>query len=390
MSNIIEVYKSLRNLIQLKSKNSLEGELVLTKDNIELIKSGVTHCIVSSDIIVDGRTQNSNNLIESTNNATITLIPKTPPGLNQYYISDSSENFFYQFNVYYKIPTNLYVHEIYSEKGFDEVFFIKKLNFSIKVKNIIDTIADYKTKDDVIYEYFLYALNPLIIKPIFNEYDFDVKLNEADEILSFINTDLKKNLYISFLKLEIINLLSGIEEKKKFYCLLSNFKTVYLNFKNSIDLYFSEFDIQKNKIEIQSAKIELLKKIHSTVNELSGKLITIPAAYFLLLKELKFTQIISLPNTICLFAAIMYSIVIQSSISNQFIFLKTLKKDINDFINHKLKGNELVEDYKKYETELNTSYSVQSFLLWLFGIILWFIPILMIVILIYKNCKQIH
>jgi hypothetical protein len=188
MSDIIDIYKNLRNKI-----NSLEGEFVLSEENIDLINKGVEFGIVSNDIIFEGKTHQAAFLISNTKNATVTIIPKTPPGLIEFYISDSSENFFTQFNRYYKIPKNLYVYEIYSKEGFNEIEFISKLNFSIKVRDIIDIIADHKKKDDAIYEYFIYAANPLVIVPNFNEYDFIEKIKEADEVLSFINSDLKKN-----------------------------------------------------------------------------------------------------------------------------------------------------------------------------------------------------
>lgn len=385
MSNIIDAYKNIRNIIEVISDNPLIGNIVLTKDNIDLIQDCVKHNIVTNEIIIDNRTHLSENLTTSNSIVTITILPKAPPGLDKVYISESEIKFFTQFNKYYKIPNQLYVHEIYSKEDFDETKFIQKLEFSIKVREILTLISDYDKKIDGIDEYFLYAINPLIIKTSFLNYSFNENVKIADKVLDLIKSDFKSEVYISFLKLEIIKLLQGVKEVDRFFSLLSNFKTIYINFNNSSILYFKEFDFQKNKIEIQSAKIELLKKIHSIVNELGSKLITIPAAYILILASLKFDNPISMLNAIYLFSSIMYCLIIESSISNQFFLLKTLNKDIDEFINHDLKKGKLISIFDRYKTELKESYCVQKIILWIVRVVLWLLPITFIIILIYKH-----
>jgi hypothetical protein len=256
--------------------------------------------------------------------------------------------------------------------------------FSIKIHEIILLISDYDKKTDGIYECFLYATKPLILKLFFSNYNFVEYNNKADKILEQIKSDFRSEIFISFLKLEIINLLQGVDDEIKFYNILSNFKTIYVNFNNSSLLYFKEFDFQKNKTEIQSSKIELLKKIHGVVNEINTKLITIPAAYLLILASLKLNHPVSMINAVYLFSALMYCLVIESSVSNQFFLLGTLKKDIEEFVNHDLKKGKLVKIFERYKIELEKSYCVQKIILWLIRVILWLLPISLIFIIAYK------
>lgn len=383
MLNIIDTYKKLRSSIEVLSYSPLIGNLVLSDENIQLIKLGVNFKIVRDEIIVENKTLLSSKLTTTDLIATITILTKTNPGLEDVYISESEEKFFVQFSKYFKVPDKLYVHEIYSKENFDEQIFIQKLRFVIKVREILFVISDYDKKLDESDEFFLYATNPLIIKTSFSKYNFDENLKLSEKILDLIKSDFRSEVYISFLKIEIIKSLHGIEEADRFFSLLNNFKTVYINFNNSSLLYFKEFDFQKSKIEIQNGKIELLKKIHNVVNDIAAKLITIPAAYLLILAALKFKDPISVINSIYLFSAIMYCLVIESSISNQFFYLKTLNKDIDEFVNHDLKKGKLVKIFERYKTELTDSYSIQKKILWLIRIVLWLLPFALITLLAY-------
>lgn len=383
MLNIIDTYKKLRSSIEVLSYSPLIGNLVLSDENIQLIKLGVNFKIVRDEIIVENKTLLSSKLTTTDLIATITILTKTNPGLEDVYISESEEKFFVQFSKYFKVPDKLYVHEIYSKENFDESIFIQKLRFVIKVREILFVISDYDKKLDESDEFFLYTTNPLIIKTSFSKYNFDENLKLSEKILDLIKSDFRSEVYISFLKIEIIKSLHGIEEADRFFSLLNNFKTVYINFNNSSLLYFKEFDFQKSKIEIQNGKIELLKKLHNVINDIAAKLITIPAAYLLILAALKFKDPISVINSIYLFSAIMYCLVIESSISNQFFYLKTLNKDIDEFVNHDLKKGKLVKIFERYKTELTDSYSIQKKILWLIRIVLWLLPIALITLLAY-------
>jgi hypothetical protein len=126
MSKIIETYKQLRNIIEVTNLNPLIGDLILSQENINLIKEGVKEGIVSDEIVSESKTYLSQNLKQSNLKGEITILQKTPVGLNDIYVSESEEKFFAQFNKYYKIPKQLYVHEIFSKEGFDERDFINK------------------------------------------------------------------------------------------------------------------------------------------------------------------------------------------------------------------------------------------------------------------------
>ena len=356
--------------------------------NLKLLYEGTSFNIVSTDILVSGKTFNIENLIPLDQTAIITIIPRISTDLSEYFLSETGDNFFIQFSREFCIPKNIYIHKIYIDVKFDEEIFLSRLEFVIKVYNILNIIKDYKNILTDCDEFFLYATNPLIIKTYYLYDNESISHNkEADEIINLLNANFKSEIYKSFLKIQIITLLNNIQEKDRFHCLLSNFKTIHLNFKNSVELYFKEFDFQKNKNELQNKKIELAKKIHGVVNEISGKVITIPAAYFLILKELKTNHPVSLLNSIFLFISIIFALTIESSIINQFVFLKTLNKDIHEFLNHSITNPELETLFKRYRLELKQSYTIQMRILWFLRFALWLLPIAILTILIYYKLK---
>lgn len=387
-SIIVNTYKSIRAASKVVSADAtgLKVKIVLTEDNIKLLKTGANFNIVSTDILVEGNTVLIDNLTSSNLVAYISLIPKISIDLSEHFISETGSNFFIQFSKLFRIPENFYIHQIFSNSEFDEKAFIERLEFAIKVNEILNIIKDYKKALNDCDEFFLYATNPLIIKTFYTDENLSFN-SEASEILNLIKSDFKSEVYKSFLKIQIINLLINVSEKDRFQTLLLNFKTIHLNFKNSIELYFKEFDFQKNKNELQVKKIELAKKIHGVVNEIGGKVITIPAAYLLILKELKTDNPVSILNSVFLFASIMFALIIESSIVNQFIFLRTLKKDIEEFLKHSTSSPELESLFERYKTELEHCYNVQHKILWFVRIALWFLPIAIMIILIYCKLK---
>ncbi|MEO6134547.1 MAG: hypothetical protein ABIP35_05305, partial [Ginsengibacter sp.] len=318
----------------------------------------------------------------------ISLLPKVSFDFQDNYISETSDGFFNQFGKHFCIPKNFYIHSLYSQKDFNEDDFLKRLEYVIQVFKILNNIKDYKKSLPQFEEFFLYATNPLIIQTIYNHTN-ESYLDEANEILSILNTEFKSETYKSFLKIQIIILLGNILEKERFSVLLDNFKTIYVNFKNSVELFFKEYDYQKNKNEIEQKKVELAKKIHGVVNEIGTKIITIPLGYLLILKELKADTPFSFLNILFLFIAIIYSIIIETSISNQFLFLKTLSKDIEEFLTTSLSSPELEMLFTRYKTELNETFNFQRTLLRIIRAILWLLPIIILTVLIvYYNSPR--
>ena len=384
---LVRIYKSLRT--QLKETSStdykLSGKIVCSTENLDLIKQGISNEIVSSDILINERTITIEDIKAESQTIEISLLPKISFDFQDNYISETSEGFFNQFGKHFCIPKNLYIHNLYSQKDFNEENFLKRLEYVIQVFKILDTIKDYKKSLPQFEEFFLYATNPLIVQTIYNHTD-EFYLDEAKEVSSLVNGDFKSETYKSFLKIQVITLLSNTLEKDRFSVLLDNFKTVFINFKNSVELFFKDYDYQKNKNEIEQKKIELAKKIHGVVNEIGTKVITIPLGYLLILKELKSETPFCFLNFLFLFIAIVYSTIIETSISNQFLFLKTLSKDIEEFLTTSLSSPELKQLFARYKTELKETFDYQKILLWAIRVILWLLPlVILIVLIVYSN-----
>lgn len=388
-TQLVKIYKSLRTHLKESSSTEykLNGKIICTKENLDLIKQGINNELVSSDILINEKTVPIEEIKAENQTIEISLLPKVSFDFREYYISETSDGFFNQFGKHFCIPKNFYIHSLYSQKDFNEHNFLKRLEYVIQVFKILDYIKDYKKSLPQFEEFFLYATNPLIIQTIYNHAD-EFYLDEANEVLSLLNGEFKSATYKSFLKIQVINLLSHTSEKERFKVLLDNFKTVYINFKNSVELFFKDYDYQKNKNEIEQKKVELAKKIHGVVNEIGTKVITIPLGYLLILKELKANAPFSFLNFLFLFIAIIYSIIIETSISNQFLFLKTLSKDIEEFLTTSLSSPELKILFTRYKTELNDTFNLQRRLLWIIRVILWLLPVIILIVLIVYNSQK--
>jgi len=378
----VVVYKCIWETISnpFPSNLNVVADIQLTEENVKLIQEGVSLTLISSDIIIGSKTFNSSELRSQEQIAKIEILSLVSFDLSEYCFTSSSEIFYYSFSKYFVIPKYIYLVDIYNAAKFDENIYISGLKFAIKVNHILSIVADYFKEMDQYNEYFLLGNRPLVIKSICI-FDLTSYCKEADEVLKFINDEFKGVIYKSFLKNQIIESLSSVDEKNRFMSLIRNFQTVFLNFKNSIDLYFNDYDFQKNKNELQVRKIELGKKIHGIVNEISGKVITIPVAYLFILKDFNLEKGHSLENYSLLFISIVYSFIIETTITNQFIFLTSLKNEVSDFVRHPFQNSELESIYETYNNDLTKSYIIQEKLLWFLRSILWFLPILMVIII---------
>lgn len=389
-TSLVKIYKSLRTQLTDVSSTEykLNGKIICSKNNFDLIKQGINNEIVSSDILEQERTISIDNIKAENQIIEISLLSKVSFDFIDNYISETGEGFFKQFGKHFCIPKNFYIHNVFSQNEFNEESFINRLKYAINVFWILDNIKDYKKSLPQFEEFFLYATNPLIVQTIYSHTEA-FYLDETNEVLNLLNGEFKSETYRSFLKIQIINLLSNTIEKDRFKVLLDNFKTVYINFKNSVELFFKDYDYQKNKNEIEQKKVELAKKIHGVVNEIGSKVITIPLGYLLILKELKADNPFSFLNFLFLFIAVIYSIIIETSISNQFLFLKTLSKDIEEFLTTSLSSPELTALFSRYKLELNNTFKFQKILLCIIRAILWLLPIIIfIVLIVYDNIKK--
>ncbi len=389
-TSIVKIYQSLRTQLNevASTEYRVNGTIACTAENLALIKEGIKHELVSSDILANERTIAVDDIKAQNQEVEISLLPKVSFDFKEYYISESEDGFFNQFGKHFSIPNNFYIHSLHSQIKFNEDNFIKRLEYTVLVFKILDNIKDYKKSLPQFEEFFLYATNPLIVQTIYNHAD-ECYIDEANEILDLLQGEFKSETYRSFLKIQIIKLLGNSLEKERFTILLDNFRTVYINFKNSVELFFKDYDYQKNKNEIEQKKIELAKKIHGVVNEIGTKVITIPLGYLLILKELNADAPFSFLNILFLIISIIYLLIIETSLSNQFLFLKTLSKDISEFLTTSLSGPELTALFARYKTELNAAFKLQRILLWTIRAALWLLPlVILIVLIVYKSANE--
>ena len=391
MNQIINNYKKLKSEVYDPdyTEQYSQWSIKASNENLELIKLGIQTNTISSDILENEKTKSLDEILPQNQILRIAILPKISIDLSDDYISESLGNFYGLFAKYFRIPKNLFISELYDKPGFDEQDFLNTLEYIIVIKDILDQVNDYKKSLPKFEEYFMFATKPIVLKTYLKETPKNF-LDKANEVRDLISSNFKKETYKSFLKIQMENILHDINEENRFSTLLTNFETVFLNFKNSVELFFKDYDYQKNKNDLELKKVELAKKIHGVVNEIGSKVITIPLGYLLLLKELKPDQGFSFLNLTILCVSVVYAVIIETSIYNQFLFLETLSTDISEFLKTTLSTDELVQLFTRYKVELNNSCRLQTILLWIFRISLWLLPIVLLIFLITFNSNTTH
>ena len=370
------IYKNLRKQLIDEKVTTAEthGEINLSADVLAMIREGIKKGIVSSDIVEANNTVDMQILEAKNQKVNVTLLPLISQDLSGYYISEKAENFYRQFSRIFTIPNELMIYELIVTDEHIINRLKEHLKYAITVRQSLDIIKDYKKELGDCEEFFINSTDSLIIQT-FYQFKGESQSEKIAEVLAFIRDDPQKEVYKSFFKIQVVSFLKNFPENVRFQSLIENFQTIYLNFKKAIEFYFRNYDYEKNKNELQSKKIDLAKKIHSVINDISTKIITIPAAYLLILKDLNTQVPFKYLNIIYFFAAMVYALIIQTSFSNQSYLLHTLKKDKDEFIATNLKSPELTSLFGRYKKELEGSIDIQYRILVFLTVVLWALPI---------------
>ncbi len=158
---------------------------------------------------------------------------------------------------------------------------------------------------------------------------------EADDINKFLNflenNDRKFEVRTMFVS-ELINFLKDVAvEDDRFAKFLHHFRDFRDAFDKSYCLYLEGYSFHKVKAELDKQLLDLSDKIQSIINDAQNKLVTIPAAFVLILTQFDFTGKKIAFNICLLIAALLFSYLLQILISNQKESLSFVKDSIARF-----------------------------------------------------------
>ena len=378
MQQAIQSYKTLRNTLrnEVSDSTGVKGIVTITRDVYSHLETCIGQQLVKNEIEIEGSTYTIDKINPDNQEATITILNKIEQGLKTYFIAECSKSFYLQFGRYFCIPQYLYIHDVYKSTDFDESLFKKRLEYTVKVYELLCKISDYKVSQDDCEEFFLQAAKPIVLK---SYYAHGVSVFDGiNETIRMVEFDSQKEINKPFLKTQIQTYLNEVKEEDRFTALLNNFKTIHQNFLIAVDLYFHSYDQNKARNDLDDKKIDLLKKLYGVINEVGAKVITVPAAYFLILKEFKTDQPTVSINFVFFAVAVLYGFIIQLSISKQFKYLVTLKNDKEEFLKKPATTPELRELMGRYTKELNDGYVYQKFFLIAITIIVWLLPVIVL------------
>lgn len=225
-----------------------------------------------------------------------------------------------------------YVHSLeYWSDQEDRPSFIVNYKSIISLIGLLKNIADYHKKIPPFSELVFFQSKKLIL---ITEYKTeDVQLVEKidslkNQFTSAHDREERQSIFVN----ELINSLVEVKEKKnRFKHLIKHFSEIFEQYVKSHKFYLEQFSFQKIKTELDSEKIEYAKKLQGVINDAQTKLVAIPAAFLLIVSQFDLTGEKIYLNLALVLSAIVFSILLDILIRNQYSALNFISEDINRF-----------------------------------------------------------
>lgn len=182
-------------------------------------------------------------------------------------------------------------------------------------------------------------------------------------------------------KSEMVDALLEVPLEGRFPRLLSSIDSIYSNYLKSHLLYLEKFSYHDLKSAVDKDKMEYTKRIYGTVNDIQAKLIALPAAFLLVFSQFDYSGNGDTKNGLILVAAVIFSVILEILLRNQFSVLDYIEKEILHF-RGELKNKDAEIDLAEFITsfgQLDTLITKQRLFLWIFRGILYAVPIITII-----------
>ena len=184
-------------------------------------------------------------------------------------------------------------------------------------------------------------------------------------------------------KTELVNALKDIAPGEVFGQLLTSLDQLYEHYQQSHLLYIEKFSYQELKAGVDKDQLEYTKKIYNTVNDIQTKLIAVPAAFLLIFAQFDFTGVQFFKNILILLSAVLFAILIDILLRNQFGILRYIRTEI-EHLKTNLSNKETKVDLSAFITSfanLEPLITKQRNYLWFFRAITWLVPAVTLIML---------
>lgn len=274
-----------------------------------------------------------------------------------------------------KYPDNrFYVHAI----NFDSVNdakppIIQNYEATTQLIGFLVSIADYQKERELVF----FQSKQLVMTTDYNVADL-AEFKNVSVLISHISDSAdKEERKIIFINELIASLMKIPELKNRFKHLLKNFEDLFVNYKKSHNLYLEKYSYTKFKSELDKEIIEYSKKIQSVINDAQTKLVAIPAAFLLIIGQFDFTGEKLFFNLALILSALVFSVLLEVLLRNQFSALEFISDDVTQFqssVDEK-KVAVLGEDFTATFTKIRGLYDKQKCYLNIIRVLVWLTPI---------------
>lgn len=324
-------------------------------------------------VLVEGKHRIVSELT-SGQNAEITLFPLNIKDSNYF---ENEEDYLNRNKT--SIPESpSYIHSLkYSSSSSSKPSFITRHEEIVSLIQLLKDLSNYQKNHGNVHELVFFQNEVLVLV---TDYSLEAtgKSYDSKYLVEHIqNSDDKDERKLLFIN-ELIAFLSnigGIHERFKF--LLTNFEDFISSYRASHALYLKKYSFQKFKSELDKEIIDASKRLQSVINDAQSKLVAIPAALLLVVSSFDVNGEKKFYNIALVVSSIVFGVLLDVLIRNQFASLEFIKEDVNRFKNtfDKKKITVLGQVFDEVFMKLSTLHTKQTRYLWTIRVLIWIIPL---------------
>ncbi|CAI8923162.1 hypothetical protein [Pseudomonas sp. IT-P176] len=135
----------------------------------------------------------------------------------------------------------------------------------------------------------------------------------------------------SLLAQTVIELTQSLPPSERFAFLVKSADDLYQKAQVGYNLFSTDFTYEKAKEEVHAFKLETTSRLHKVISEIQTQLLGIPIATFVALSQIKKTNSLDSQfaiNTVILFGAIIFCLLLGGLLLNQKLTLNTIEADV--------------------------------------------------------------
>lgn len=382
LNHFINIRKKLNNVaIQ---KTEIEGELTLTENDISILKT-----LAENDILEDFA------LVDSKNVPVNDLVPGQLAKIKLYSNRIKKQNYFETFDELLKYSNQKYPTEHFyvNSLNFDSNSTVEKpkqiLSFEAITKLIalLTEFSDYQKNNELVF----FQTKPLVIIIDYKESNLNSIINIDKLSEHILNSTDKEERKIIFLNELAASLLKIPNSDNRFIFLLDNFEGIFNDYLKSHMLYLQNFSYQKIKSEIDKEILDYSKRIQSVINDAQSKFVAIPAAFLIIISQFDLTGEKEFYNLVLFISAIVFSVLLELLLRNQFAALNFITDDVNRFkdsIDPKKIQTIGNQDFDSTFLKIHKLYLKQKKYLMIIRLIIWSTPIIAFCLFIQTITKE--